>query len=145
LAKSGSGEGLTPWQLLRLARTAQDETDRQRYASIWWQIVNATKGKAQLYISEGWKLLVEEYRAEQEGEEQAEPETVMVFGVREKGSKATGPWVSAFPKRLAVREAAEAHDDLEQAALAAAEAIRAGPTDTELIDGDDDEEIELIE
>lgn len=146
LAKSGSGEGLTPWQLLRLARTDPDETKRQQYAAIWWQIVNATKGKAQLYISEGWKLLVEEYRAEQEAEEQVEPEMVMVFGVREKGGKATGPWASALPKRLAVREAAEAHDDLEQAALAAAEAIRAGPTDTELIHGgDDDEEIEVID
>ena len=144
LAKSGAGEGLTPWQLLRLARTAPDESDRQRLASIWWQIVGATKGKAQLYISEGWKELVEAYREDEEGEGQPEPEKVMGFGIREKGGSPTMPWLNALPKRLAVREAAEAHPDLGLAAMAAVAAIREGPTDHELIDGDDDD-IELIE
>lgn len=144
LAKSGAGEGLTPWQLLRLARTAPDEVDRQRYASIWWQIVCATKGKAQLYISEGWKELVEEYRQDEEAEGQVEPERVMGFGMREKGGSPTMPWLDALPRRLAIREAAEAHADLGLAAMAAAEAIRAGPTDDELIGGADDD-TELIE
>jgi len=144
LAKSGAGEGLTPWQLLRLARTAPDEADRQRYASIWWQIVCATKGKAQLYVSEGWKELVEEYRQDEEAEGQAEPERVMGFGMREKRGSSTPRWLDALPRRLAIREAAEAHADLGLAAMAAAEAIRAGPTDHELVGGADDD-TELIE
>lgn len=144
LAKSGAGEGLTPWQLLRLARTAPDEADRQGYASIWWQIVCATKGKAQLYVSEGWKELVEEYRQDEEGEGQPEPEKVMGFGMREKGGSPTMAWLDAVPRRLAIREAAEAHGSLEQAAIAVGDAIRAGPTDHELVGGADDD-TELIE
>lgn len=144
LAKSGAGEGLTPWQLLRLARTAPDEADRQRHASTWWQIICATKGKAQLYVSEGWKELVEEYRQDEEAEGQAEPERVMGFGMREKGGSPTMPWLDALPRRLAIREAAEAHKGLADAAMAAAEAIRAGPTDHELV-GDPDDDTELIE
>lgn len=144
LAKSGAGEGLTPWQLLRLARTAPDEADRQRYASIWWQIVCATKGKAQLYISEGWKELVEAYRRDEEAQSQVEPERIMGFGMREKRGSPTMLWLDALPRRLAIREAAERHKGLEDAAMAVIEAIRAGPTDHELIDGSGDD-TELIE
>lgn len=146
LAKAGGGEGLTPWQLLRLARTARDEADRQRYAAIWWQIVGATKGKAQLYKSEGWRELVEQYRQDEEasGEAQPEPERVMGFGMREKGGSPTMAWLDAVPRRLAIREAAEVHESLECAAIAVDEAIRAGPTDYELVGGADDD-TELIE
>lgn len=145
LAKSGNGEGLTPWQLLRLARTAPDETDRQRYASIWWQIVCATKGKAQLYVSEGWKELVQAYREREEtGEPALEPEQVLSFGMREKGGSPTLFWLEALPKRLAIREAAEAHEDIDKAASAALDAIREGPTDTDLV-GDSEDDTELIE
>lgn len=146
LAKSGVGEGLTPWQLLRLARTAPDEADRQRYAAIWWEIVGATKGKAQLYKSEGWRELVEQLRQDEQalGETEAEPERVMGFGMREKGGSPTMAWLDAVPRRLAIREAAEAHPDIQQAAVAVAEAIRAGPTDYELVGGADDD-TELIE
>lgn len=143
LAKSAGGEGLTPWQLLRLARTAPGEADRQRYAAIWWEIVGATKGKAQLYKSEGWRELVEEYRQGDE-EPQAEPELVHGFGMRERRGSATGPWLDALPKRLAIREAAESHADLEIAAKAVFEAIREGPTDIELV-GDSEHDTELIE
>jgi hypothetical protein len=144
LAKAGGGEGLTPWQLLRLARTAPHEADRQRYASIWWKIVGATKGKAQLYKSEGWRELVEEYRLDGQLDAQPEPERVCGFGAREKGGSPTMRWLDALPKRLAIREAAEAHKSLGQAALAVADAIRAGPTDHDLV-GDTDEHTELIE
>jgi len=146
LAKAGNGEGLTPWQLLRLARTAPDESDRQHYASIWWQIVGATKGRAQLYVSQGWKELVEAYRDAVEAEEPApEPERVMGFGMREKGGSSTLPWLDVLPRRLAIREAAEAHPDIDSAIWAVRSAIRDGPTDDELIHGDGVEDVELLE
>ena len=144
LAKAGGGEGLTPWQLLRLARTASAERDRQLYASIWWQIVGATKGKAQLYKSEGWRDLVEGYRQGEDEEPQAEPELVYGFGQREKRGQPTVPWLDALPKRLAIREAAEAHKSLDMALMAVREAIREGPTDIDLVGGNDDD-TELIE
>lgn len=146
LAKSAAGEGLTPWQLLRLARTAPTDLERQQAASTWWDIIGATKGKAQLYKSEGWKELVEAYRDSGDAAEPApEPERVMGFGMREKGAPPTGPWLDALPRRLAVREAAEAHPGIQQAAMAAADAIRDGPTDDELIYGDGAEDVELVE
>ena len=142
LAKSAGGEGLTPWQLLRLARTASSEADRQRYAAIWWEIVGATKGRAQLYKSEGWRELVEEYRQGEDEEPQPQPELVYGFGTRERRGKPTGPWLDALPKRLAIREAAEAHQNIEMAAKSVRQAIREGPTDIDLVSEDDTELIE---
>ena len=79
--KKAKGEGLTTWALLRLARTAEAtpkrtaEEERARFGAIWWEIIRATKGKAQLYKSEGWKELVEAWREQQpEPDEVPEPE-----------------------------------------------------------------------
>lgn len=146
LAKAGGGEGLTSWQLLRLARTAPLEADRQRYAAIWWEIVCATKGKAQLYKSQGFKAIVEAYREVEDEGKEAEPETVMAFGMREKRGSPTIFWMDALPKRLAIKEAAEAHDQLSLAFAAVSLAIREGPTDRDLVGFDDpDDDVALIE
>lgn len=147
LAKAGNGEGLTPWQLLRLARTASDERDRQRYALTWWQIICATKGKAQLYKSEGWRQIVEEWRSEQEPEVEPEPEQVLAFGVRQRGGDPAGLWAIARNRRLSMCEAAEACSDLAAATAAAAEAAVRGRTDDEILapPADDDDDMTLIE
>jgi len=144
--KSAKGEGLTAWALLRLARTAEATSqrtaadERARFGAIWWEIIKATKGKAQLYKSEGWKELVEAWRAEQpEPEPEPEPEKVKGLGVREKGGLASERFVQARPKLLAVREAAESVDDLGAARRAVDVAIANGPTDYELMDGISDE------
>lgn len=154
--KTAKGEGLTIWALLRLARTAEATPrrtateERARFGAIWWDIVRATKGKAQLYKSSGWKELVEAWRAEQpEPEPEPEPEKVKGFGVREKHGPASQRFVEARAKLLAVRQAAESIDDLSAARRAVDVAIAFGPTDYEMIDQAEedppDEMIELID
>lgn len=140
--KDAKEEGLTTWALLRLARTAEATPkrtaaeERARFGAIWWEIINATKGKAQLYKSEGWTKLVEAWREEQlEPEPEPEPELVLGFGVREKRGHASEHFLRARPKLLAVREAAESSDDLDTARRAVEVAISKGPTDYDLIDG----------
>lgn len=144
--KDAKGEGLTTWALLRLARTAEATPrrtaleERARFGAVWWEIIKATKGKAQLYKSAGWKELVEMWRAEQaEPEDVPEPEKVKGLGVREKGGLPSERFVQVRSKLLAVREAAESVDDLCVARCAVDAAIADGPTDYELIDGIEEE------
>ena len=148
MAKAGGGEGLTPWQLLRLSRTAPDEADRRRYAVIWWQIIEATKDKAQLYKSKGWSDLVALWRSMQpEAEPEAEPETVLTLGTREKRRPASPAWEIARNRTISLREAAESVADIEAARSAAREALKNGLTDVEIIRAmwDDDDPGPLIE
>ena len=144
--KSAKGDGLTTWALLRLARTAEATSrrtaaeERARFGAIWWEIIKATKGKAQLYKSAGWKELVEAWREQQPDPDEApEPEKVMGFGIREKGGLPSYGFVRARPKLLSVRQAAESEDDLGAARCAVDLAILTAPTDYDLIDGTDDE------
>lgn len=138
-------DSMTPWRLLRLSRTAEDESERRKAAALWWEIMVAVKGKSQLFKSEGWKNLVEEWRAEQPDPEPApEPEEVQDFGVRASRSDPTPAWELSRTKTLAIREAAEAHEELSQAQAAVRSAIDLGPTDTELIEGEPDD-VELID
>lgn len=133
LAKAGDGENLTPWQLLRLSRTAPDEADRRRYAAIWWQIIKATKGRAQLYKSEGWRDLVALWRSMQpEAEPEPEPETVLTLGRRDRRGPSLA-WQQARERTLAMREAAESAEDLGAAQRAARLALAVGLTDAEII------------
>lgn len=133
LAKAGDGENLTPWQLLRLSRTAPDDADRRRYAAIWWEIIEATKGRAQLYKSKGWRDLVALWRSMQpEVEPEPEPETVLTLGRRDRRG-ASAAWQQARERTLAMREAAESADDLAAAQRAARIALAVGLTDAEII------------
>lgn len=147
LAKAGNGEGLTSWQLLRLARTARDLDEKQRYAAIWWEIICATKGRAQLYKSAGWRELVEKHRANKEEPAKPDPDLVHDFGTRTR--EPTPEWLQARPRRLSIREAAEAHEDINIASIAVAAAIKYGRTDAALVDADDgdddDDDISLID
>lgn len=133
LAKAGDRENLTPWQLLRLSRTAPNEADRRRYAAIWWEIIEATKGRAQLYKSEGWRDLVALWRSMQpEAEAEPEPETVLTLGRRDRRG-ASAAWQQARERTLALREAAESADDLGAAQRAARLVLAVGLTDAEII------------
>lgn len=140
LAKDGGRDSLTPWQLLRLARTAPGrggrtaDQERARYASIWWQIITATKGKAQLYKSQGWTDLVEEWRSEQpEAEPVPEPELVRHLGQREKRAEASAGWLAARDRTITLRETAESAFDLDAARAAVALALVGGQTDADII------------
>lgn len=147
LAKSGDGENLTFWQLLRMARIADDERDRQRYGAIWWEIFLATSGRHQLYKNARWNALVKAWRAENPAhDEPAEPEQVANFGVREKRELPTRAWVKARHKVLSLYGAAEAHADLEAAKAAVQHELDHGQTDDEILDALDAERgEELIE
>jgi hypothetical protein len=143
--KSADGENLTPWQLLRLSRTLTDERDRTRHAAIWWEIIQATQGKAQLYKSQDFAALAQQWLDEQpEPEEAEEPERVASFGIRAKREDATSRWKLAGRRTLAIREAAENHPDLV-AAAAAVELALHGATDVELIEGPPDDPGDLID
>lgn len=144
--KDARGEGFTPWQLLRRSRTLVDDRERQQAASIWWEIVQATKGRSQLYKSQGFKDLVEAWREQQEeGEAPPEPEEVADLGIRDKGGNNTGRFQAYRVRSLAVREAAESCADLDQARHAAECALMRGRSDDELLDDCDADEIDLID
>lgn len=154
LAKDGGRDSLTPWQLLRLARTAPEQgrrtadQERGRYAAIWWQIICATKGKAQLYKSEGWKDLVQQWRAEQpDAEPVPDPELVRSLGQREKRTEGSTGWLAARDRTIVLREAAESVPDLDAARAAVGLALAGGLTDADIIRAmrDDDDPGPLIE
>lgn len=143
--KQAAGEGLTPWQLLRLSRTLADERERARHAAVWWEIIQATQGKAQLYKSQDFTAIAEEWLAEQpEPDEPEEPERVASFGIRQKGQDATPRFKLARKRTLAIREAAENHADLKAAEEAVEVALRS-ETDVELFGDVPDDPGPLIE
>jgi hypothetical protein len=144
--KEGRGEGFTPWQLLRRSRTLDDDRDRQQAAAVWWEIVQATKGVSQLYKSAGFLELVEAWRElEPEGEEPPTPEEVSDLGVR-KGRWATPRFEAYRVRTLAVREAAERHDDLAAARAAVECELAVGQSDDGALDEiDAPDEIDLID
>lgn len=144
--KEAGGEGLTSWQILRRSRTLDDDRDRQQAAAIWWEIVQATKGASQLYKSQGFIELVEAWRElEPEGEEESSPEELADLGVR-KGRWATSRFEAYRVRTLAVREAAERHEDLVTARAAVERELGAGQSDEDAIDEiDAPDEIDLID
>lgn len=143
--KEGKGEGLTPWQLLRRSRTLEDAKEREQAAAIWWEIVQASKGRAQLYKSEGFKKLVAEYREAGEAEPEPEPQTVLALGRRMTGDN-TRRFQQYRTRSLAVREAAESVDDLAEAQIVAELALIEGEADCETLDRlDERSDIELID
>lgn len=143
--KKDGGEGMTPWQLLRSSRDHEDENERMRCGQIWWEIIQATKGKAQLYKSEGFKRLVEEYRADNEPEPEPEPEVVLDLGVRDKGFMITLRFEKARVRTLALREAVERIDDLVTARATAELLLDIGETDGEIFDKMKPDDVELID
>ena len=68
------------------------------------------KGKAQVFASEGWKLLEARFEElfPQEVEPDLQPALVQDFGTRESGQEPTEKWMWARDRRLALVEAAEA-------------------------------------
>ena len=135
--RKDAGGGLTPWQLLRQSRTLADPDVRAQAAAVWWDIIQATKGRAQLYKSQDWIELVERWRAAQPEETEApepEPETVMSLGARVAGDEASPLWFHARRRTLAIREAAESSRCLDTARAAVMDAIAGGPTDAALLD-----------
>lgn len=131
--KDGKGEGLTPWQLLRRSRTLDDAQEREKSAAVWWEIIQASKGRAQLYKSEHFKRLVEEYRESHQAEAEPEPETVLKLGQR-IGREGSLRFQLYRMRTLAVREAAESADDLVAAKTAAELALNDGDTDRDSLD-----------
>ena len=143
---AASKASVTPWRLLRLSRTAETHTERQRSAALWWEIIQATKGKTQLHKSSGWKALVEKYRADQEIEPESVPEIVDTFGIRGSGEEATSKWRRARSRTLGIREAAEAAEDLATARAGVRQAMASGPTDADILrEMDDDDDGQVID
>ena len=143
---AASKASVTPWRLLRLSRTAETDTERQRSAALWWEIVQATKGKTQLHKSSGWRALVEKYRADQEIEPESVPETVETFGTRYAGEEATSEWRRARSRTLGIREAAEAAEDLATARAGVRQTLASGPTDVDILrEMDDDDDGQVID
>lgn len=154
VAKAAHGENLTPWQLLRMARTAlargrrTADQERGKYAAVWWDIVRTTKGKSQLYKSHGFKKLVLEWRENQPPADPVpEPKTVRVYGQRRKAGEASSGWMAARDRTIILREAAESTADIDAARAAVALALVGGLTDAEIIRAmrDDDDPGPLIE
>ena len=145
LTGAGAKSSMTPWRLLRLSRTAETEAERHRAAALWWEIIQATKGKSQLHKSQGWRKLVEEWReAQDEQLEEPEPEVVDVFGIRDKGGEASIAWRQARTRTLVIREAAESHDDLATATARVRTALVRGETDQSILDDMADDDIEVV-
>lgn len=135
--RKDAGGGLTPWQLLRQSRTLGDPDARAQAAAVWWQIIQATKGRAQLYKSQDWIELVEQWRAVQPEDDrppEPQPEMVMSLGARVAGDEASPLWFHARRRTLAIREAAESSLCLDAARAAVMDAIAGGPTDAALLD-----------
>lgn len=132
--RKDGGDGLTPWQLLRLSRTADTDQERRRAAARWWEIVQASKGRAQLYKSQGWRELVEAYREAHPREKEPDPETVAELGVREKGSLNTSRFDAARRRSIEVREAAEREPDILLARHAVERVMKNGRLDVEILE-----------
>lgn len=104
-SKVGHGKGRTPWQLLRDARTAETNTDRQRAAALWWEFVQVMKGVHQLRQSPAFREIVAAYRPPETGE-QIEPVETDVMNFGQKGGEG-GLWVFARYRQLLMVEEAE--------------------------------------
>ena len=145
-AQSKDAGGLTSWQLLRKSRTDSDNSDRQKFAAVWWEIIQAMKGRTQLHKSTDFIALAERFRETQEVEEQIEPETLLSLGTRKKGDDPTLDFEIARVRKLAIFEAAESALTTVEAISAAKIAMRRGMTDTEILDaGDDDVDFCVID
>ena len=137
--------GLTQWQLLRESRTAGTEKERGDHARTWWQIITAVSGRAQLYLSQGWRDLMAQEREAQDPEPVQPKELVASYGQRLRGG-VSDAWSQAKAKRLALREAAEAQVPLDEAQKAVSEALRQGPSDSQIIRSMNEEaEVTLVE
>lgn len=140
-----ANDGLTPWQLLRRSRDHEDANERKKSASIWWEIIQATKGKSQLYKSAGFKKLVEKYRESIDPEPVPEPEVILDLGVRDKGFQPTDRFQKARTMTLTLRENAEKEDDIDTAKGTAELLLDVGKTDNEILDEMEPDDIDLIE
>jgi hypothetical protein len=100
-AKTGRGGGRTPWQLLRDARTAEEERDRRRSAALWWEFVQVFKGTHQVRLSPSLKALIERHKEDHPPAEEDRPEAHPVFGFTDLEWE-VGRW-----RRIRMREAAE--------------------------------------
>ena len=142
--KVGAAEGRTPWQLLRDARTADDEREQQRAAALWYEFVTEFKSVHQLQQSPKFKALVKAGLAFEEQEAQkkqaeavergeapppAEIETVMAHF-----DETT--WTRARWRRVRILEAAE-HQDLKQAKSSIWETVMDARTDADDLEADD--------
>ena len=156
--KEAAGEGLTPWQLLRLSRTAHAtenrsaESERAKYGAIWREIVKVTQGRAQLFKDAGWNRLVAAYRAEQsEPPEPPIPEEVADFGARGKRMESSPRFLAARTKTIVLREAAEI-GALDEARVEVERLLNQGQIDNEIFaemrnrtDYDDDDDFVVID
>lgn len=126
--KTGKSSGrFTPFEMLRLSRTADSERERQRWAAIWWEFVQAFKGAHMHRLNPAFKALALSEEPTAEGDqEQPEGREVMDFGTRHDPT-----WEFARARRVRMREAAEAAPlGEEEAAILAV--MMDGPTDADL-------------
>lgn len=135
--KSGRHGGRSPWQLLRDARTGNDEKTRERAAALWFEFVTVFQGVHQLRLSPGLKELVADHREDGEGEaEPPEAVPVVQFGDVD--------WEIGRWRRTLMREAAE--DAPQDEARAAVLTVLMGDqSDSDLDKPDNAEDVELIE
>lgn len=142
--KVGAAEGRTPWQLLRDARTDDDEREQQRAAALWYEFVTEFKSVHQLQQSPKFKALVkaglafEEQEAQKKQAEAADrgdpPPPAEVETVIAHFDETT--WTRARWRRVRVLEAAE-HQDIEQAKSSIWETVMDARTDADDINADD--------
>jgi hypothetical protein len=142
--KVGSAEGRTPWQLLRDARTHDDEHEQHRAAALWYEFVTEFKSVHQLQQSPKFKALVkaglayEEQEAQKKQAEAAErgdpPPPAEIETVMAHFDETT--WTRARWRRVRILEAAE-HQDLQQAKSSIWETVMDTRTDADDLEADD--------
>ena len=113
--KEAKNGGLSQWDFLD--RAAQEP----RFAEIWWEFAQATRGKRLLQMNEDFKQLASRFE-EVAGEPEVEPEFVMDFE----------DWSAVKDRQVKMLEAAESCADIDAARVAIAVAMHNRGTDRDL-------------
>lgn len=75
--KVGKSKGRNPWQLLRNARTNENEKERMKSGALWYEFIQVSKGVHQLQQNPEFRKLVKAYEPEEKDEPQPEPESLL--------------------------------------------------------------------
>jgi hypothetical protein len=129
--KVGKAEGLTPWQLLNWARTADTEADRQQAAALWYEFVQVFKGVHQLRQSPDFSEVAEAYEPSETKPEEP-PQEVALFLTAEEWKR------RGKPRQVAILEAVEKAENIEEAKKEALKVLLFQATDLSLFHRNDD-------